>query len=96
MTRKKNRCPLPILGITLGAMLSGASVCAAEAVPATTDDEEMQTFTLDEIVVTGYRTSAPLALVTDPQQREIHIAAPTDAAWRQVQAALFPEYAAQE
>ena len=33
---------------------------------------------------------------TDPQQREIHIAAPTDAAWRQVQAALFPEYKAQE
>ena len=33
---------------------------------------------------------------TDPQQREIHIAAPTDAAWRQVQAALFPEYTAQE
>ena len=75
MTRKKNRCPLPILGITLGAMLSGASVCAAEAVPATTDDEEMQTFTLDEIVVTGYRTSAPLALVTDPQQPRLPIPA---------------------
>ena len=75
MTRKKNRCPLPILGITLGAMLSGASVCAAEAAPATTDDEEMQTFTLDEIVVTGYRTSAPLALVTDPQQPRLPIPA---------------------
>lgn len=72
MTRSTRR--LALLGIALGTTSLGAHAYAAETVQ--TDMHEtippadgMYEFTLDEVVVTGYRAAAPLTLSTDPQRR---------------------------
>ncbi len=65
---------LALLGIALGTTSLGAHAYAAETVQ--TDMHEtmppaadgMYEFTLDEVIVTGYRTATPLTLSTDPQR----------------------------
>ena len=72
MTRSTRR--LALLGIALGTTSLGAHAYAAETVQ--TDMHEtmppaadgMYEFTLDEVIVTGYRTATPLTLSTDPQR----------------------------
>ena len=73
MTRSPRR--LALLGIALGTTSLGAHAYAAETVQtdmhgmtSTPAADGMYEFTLDEVIVTGYRTATPLTLSTDPQR----------------------------
>lgn len=72
MTRSTRR--LALLGIALGTTSLGAHAYAAETVQTNMHEtmppaaDGMYEFTLDEVVITGYRTAAPLTLSTDPQR----------------------------
>ena len=73
MTRSTRR--LALLGIALGTTSLGAHAYAAETMQTDMHDmtstptaDGMYEFTLDEVIVTGYRTAAPLTLSTDPQR----------------------------
>ena len=76
MTRPIHR--LALLGMALSTACFGAHAYAAQTMqmdmhgtmnstPAAADDG-MYEFTLDEVIVTGYRTATPLTLSTDPQR----------------------------
>ncbi|WP_106625912.1 TonB-dependent copper receptor [Selenomonas massiliensis] len=73
MTRFTRR--LALLGMACGTACFGAHAYAAQTMPTNIHDatpsapagEEMYEFTLDEVIVTGYRTATPLTLSTDPQ-----------------------------
>ena len=73
MTRFTRR--LTLLGMACGTACFGAHAYAAQTMPTNIHDatpsapagEEMYEFTLDEVIVTGYRTATPLTLSTDPQ-----------------------------
>ena len=74
MTRLTRR--LALLGMACGTACFGAHAYAAQTMPTNIHDatpsapagEEMYEFTLDEVIVTGYRTATPLTLSTDPQR----------------------------
>ena len=74
MTRFTRR--LALLGMACGTACFGAHAYAAQTMPTNMHDatlsgpagEEMYEFTLDEVIVTGYRTATPLTLSTDPQR----------------------------
>ena len=74
MTRPIRR--LALLGMACGTACFGAHAYAAQTMPTNIHDatpsapagEEMYEFTLDEVIVTGYRTATPLTLSTDPQR----------------------------
>ena len=74
MTRFTRR--LALLGMACGTSCFGAHAYAAQTMPTNIHDatpsapagEEMYEFTLDEVIVTGYRTATPLTLSTDPQR----------------------------
>ena len=74
MTRFTRR--LALLGMACGTACFGAHAYAAQTMPTNIHDatpsapagEEMYEFTLDEVIVTGYRTATPLTLSTDPQR----------------------------
>ena len=74
MTRFTRR--LALLGMACGTACFGAHAYAAQTMPMNMHDatpsapagEEMYEFTLDEVIVTGYRTATPLTLSTDPQR----------------------------
>ena len=74
MTRLTHR--LALLGMALSTACFGAHAYAAQTMPTNIHDatpsapagEEMYEFTLDEVIVTGYRTATPLTLSTDPQR----------------------------
>ena len=74
MTRLTRR--LALLGMACGTSCFGAHAYAAQTMPTNIHDatpsapagEEMYEFTLDEVIVTGYRTATPLTLSTDPQR----------------------------
>ena len=74
MTRLTRR--LALLGMACGTACFGAHAYAAQTMPTNVHDatpsapagEEMYEFTLDEVIVTGYRTATPLTLSTDPQR----------------------------
>ena len=74
MTRLTRR--LALLGMACGTACFGAHAYAAQTMPTNMHDatpsapagEEMYEFTLDEVIVTGYRTATPLTLSTDPQR----------------------------
>ena len=79
MTRFPRR--LALLGITLSTACFGAHAYAAQTMTdthrSTTDmqgttsspaADGMYVFTLDEVIVTGYRVATPLTLSTDPQR----------------------------
>lgn len=74
MTRPLRR--LALLGMAFSTACFGAHAYAAQTMPADMHDtmtpapagEEMYEFTLDEVIVTGYRTATPLTLSTDPQR----------------------------
>ena len=76
MTRPIHR--LALLGMALSTACFGAHAYAAQTMqmdmhgtmnstPAAADDG-MYEFTLDEVIITGYRTASPLTLSTDPQR----------------------------
>lgn len=74
-----NRFPrrLALLGMALSTACFGAHAYAAQTMqmdmhgtmnsPAAADDGIYE-FTLDEVIITGYRTATPLTLSTDPQR----------------------------
>ena len=74
MTRPIRR--LALLGMAFSTACFGAHAYAAQTMPTDMHDatpsapagEEMYEFTLDEVIVTGYRTATPLTLSTDPQR----------------------------
>ena len=74
MTRLTRR--LALLGMACVTSCFGAHAYAAQTMPTNIHDatpsapagEEMYEFTLDEVIVTGYRTATPLTLSTDPQR----------------------------
>ena len=74
MTRFTRR--LALLGMAFSTACFGAHAYAAQTMPTDMHDatlsgpagEEMYEFTLDEVIVTGYRTATPLTLSTDPQR----------------------------
>ena len=74
MTRPIRR--LALLGMAFSTACFGAHAYAAQTMPTNIHDatpsapagEEMYEFTLDEVIVTGYRTATPLTLSTDPQR----------------------------
>ena len=74
MTRFTRR--LALLGMAFSTACFGAHAYAAQTMPTDMHDatlsgpagEEMYEFTLDEVIVTGYRTATPLTLATDPQR----------------------------
>ena len=74
MTRPIRR--LALLGMAFSTAYFGAHAYAAQTMPTDMYDatlpvpagEEMYEFTLDEVIVTGYRTATPLTLSTDPQR----------------------------
>ena len=74
MTRPIRR--LALLGMAFSTACFGAHAYAAQTMPTDMPDatlpvpagEEMYEFTLDEVIVTGYRTATPLTLSTDPQR----------------------------
>ena len=74
MTRPIRR--LALLGMACSTACFGAHAYAAQTIPTNMHDatpsapagEEMYEFTLDEVIVTGYRTATPLTLSTDPQR----------------------------
>ena len=74
MTRLTRR--LALLGMACGTACFGAHAYAAQTMPTNMHDatpsapagEEMYEFTLDEVIVTGYRIATPLTLSTDPQR----------------------------
>ena len=74
MTRPLRR--LALLGMAFSTACFGAHAYAAQTMSADTHDtmppapagEDMYEFTLDEVIVTGYRTATPLTLSTDPQR----------------------------
>ena len=79
MTRSPRR--LALLGITLSAACFGAHAYAAQTMTDTHSStidmqgmtsspaaDGMYVFTLDEVIVTGYRVATPLTLSTDPQR----------------------------
>ena len=66
---------LALLGMALGTACFGAHAYAAETMQtnmhgmtSTPAVDGMYEFTLDEVIVTGYRTATPLTLSTDPQR----------------------------
>ena len=65
---------LALLGMALSTACFGAHAYAAETMQTDmhetmpTAADEMYEFTLDEVIVTGYRTATPLTLSTDPQR----------------------------
>ena len=66
---------LALLGMTLSTACFGAHAYAAETMQmdmhgmtSTPAADGMYEFTLDEVIVTGYRTATPLTLSTDPQR----------------------------
>lgn len=67
------RC-LALIGMALSTAWFGAHAYAAETMPMDMHDtmppadDGMYEFTLDEVIVTGYRTATPLTLATDPQR----------------------------
>ena len=76
MNRSHRR--LALLGMALSTACFGAHAYAAQTMqmdmhgtmnstPAAADDG-MYEFTLDEVIITGYRTASPLTLSTDPQR----------------------------
>ena len=74
MTRLTRR--LALLGMAFSTACFGAHAYAAQTMPTDMHDatlpvpsgEELYEFTLDEVIVTGYRTATPLTLSTDPQR----------------------------
>ena len=74
MTRFTRR--LALLGMAFSTACFGAHAYAAQTMPTDMHDatlsgpagEEMYEFTLDEVIVTGYRTATPLTLSTAPQR----------------------------
>ena len=74
MTRPLRR--LALLGMAFSTACFGAHAYAAQTMSADMHDtmtpapagEDMYEFTLDEVIVTGYRTATPLTLSTDPQR----------------------------
>ena len=74
MTRPIRR--LALLGMAFSTACFGAHAYAAQTMPTNMHDatlpvpagEEMYEFTLDEVIVTGYRTATPLTLSTDSQR----------------------------
>ena len=75
-----NRSPrrLALLGMALSTACFGAHAYAAQTMPMdmhstmnstpAAADDGMYEFTLDEVIITGYRTASPLTLSTDPQR----------------------------
>jgi len=65
---------LALLGMTLSTACFGAHAYAAETMQTDLHEtmppaaDGMYEFTLDEVIVTGYRTATPLTLSTDPQR----------------------------
>ena len=66
---------LAMLGMALSTVCFGAHAYAAETMQmdmhgmtSTPTADGMYEFTLDEVIVTGYRTATPLTLSTDPQR----------------------------
>ena len=66
---------LALLGMALSTACFGAHAYAAETMQTDMHDmtstptaDGMYEFTLDEVIVTGYRTATPLTLSTDPQR----------------------------
>ena len=67
---------LALLGMACSTACFGAHAYAAQTMPTNMHDatpsapagEEMYEFTLDEVIITGYRTATPLTLSTDPQR----------------------------
>ena len=73
MNRSHRR--LALLGMALSTACFGAHAYAAETMQTDMHDmtstpavDGMYEFTLDEVIVTGYRTASPLTLSTDPQR----------------------------
>ena len=76
MNRSHRR--LALLGMALSTACFGAHAYAAQTMPMdmhgtmnstpAAADDGMYEFTLDEVIITGYRTASPLTLSTDPQR----------------------------
>ena len=76
MNRSTRR--LALLGMALSTACFGAHAYAAQTMPMdmhstmnstpAAADDGMYEFTLDEVIITGYRTASPLTLSTDPQR----------------------------